>query len=131
MTALGQPSPRPGFFVLRASHGLPTTRFLLPSFKKYSAWSRCFPFHAACSLEGFALPHAGWPAHSSLIYVNESRSVTSNFATPWTTEFMEFSRPEYWSGLPCHPSGELPNPGIKPRSPALQVDSLPAELPCK
>ena len=40
---------------------------------------------------------------------------------------MEFSRPEYWSGW-CFPSpGNLPNPGIKPRSPALQADSLPAE----
>ena len=34
---------------------------------------------------------------------------------------------EYWSGLPCPPSGDLPNPEIKPRSPSLQADSLPAE----
>ena len=40
---------------------------------------------------------------------------------------MEFSRPEYWSGEPLHYPGNLPNPGIKPRFPALQVDSLPAE----
>ena len=40
---------------------------------------------------------------------------------------MEFSRPEYWSGQPFPSPGDLPNPGIKPRSPALQVDSLPAE----
>ena len=41
---------------------------------------------------------------------------------------MEFSRSEYWSGGYPFPSpGYLPNPGIKPRSPALQVDSLPAE----
>ena len=40
-----------------------------------------------------------------------------------------FSRQEYWSGLPCPPPGDLPNPGIKPRSPALQEDSLPYELP--
>ena len=38
---------------------------------------------------------------------------------------MGFSRQEYWSGLPGPPHGELPNPGIKPRSPALQADSLP------
>ena len=37
----------------------------------------------------------------------------------------------YWRGLPCPPPGNLPNPGIKPRSPALQVDSLPAEPPEK
>ena len=36
---------------------------------------------------------------------------------------MEFSRPEYWSGYP----GDLPNPGIESRSPALQANSLPAE----
>ncbi|KAM7229927.1 hypothetical protein CapIbe_018646, partial [Capra ibex] len=35
-----------------------------------------------------------------------------------------FSRQVYWSGLPCPPPGDLPDPGIKPRSPALQVDSL-------
>ena len=43
--------------------------------------------------------------------------------TPWTIRSKEFSRPEYWSGWPF-PS---PNPGIKPRSSALQADSLPAE----
>ena len=40
---------------------------------------------------------------------------------------MELSRPEYWSGYPFPSPGDLPNPGIKPRSPALQADSLPAE----
>ena len=40
---------------------------------------------------------------------------------------MEFSRPEYWSGQPFPSPEDLPNPAIKPRSPALQVDSLPAE----
>ena len=40
---------------------------------------------------------------------------------------MEFSRPEYWSGQPFPSPGDLPNPGIKPRSPVLQIDSLPAE----
>ena len=41
---------------------------------------------------------------------------------------MEFSSPEYWSGKPFPSPGDLPNPGIKLGSPALQVDSLPAEL---
>ena len=40
---------------------------------------------------------------------------------------MEFSRPEYWSGWHSPSPGDLPNPGIKPRSPTLQADSLPAE----
>ena len=60
----------------------------------------------------------------------------STLWSPWTIACqaplsMEFSRHEYWSGLPCPPPGDLPNPGIKPRSLALQVDSLPAELPEK
>ena len=44
---------------------------------------------------------------------------------------MGFSRPEYWSGQPFPSPGDLPNPGIEPRSPALQGDSLPAEPPGK
>ena len=40
---------------------------------------------------------------------------------------MGFSRQEYWSGLPFLSPGDLPNPGIKPWSPALQADSLPPE----
>jgi len=37
---------------------------------------------------------------------------------------MGFSRQEYWSGLPCPSPGDLPHPGIEPRSPSLQADSL-------
>ena len=40
---------------------------------------------------------------------------------------MAFSRQEYWNGWPCPPPGDLPNPGIKPRSPALQAASLSSE----
>ena len=40
---------------------------------------------------------------------------------------MEFSRPEYWSGEPFPSSGDIPNPGIEPKSPILQADSLPAK----
>ena len=51
-------------------------------------------------------------------------------ATPWTAALqaplsMGFSRQEYWSGLPFLSPGDLPDPGIEPRSPALQADSLP------
>ena len=42
-----------------------------------------------------------------------------------------FSRQEYWSGLPCPPPRGLPNPGNKPRSSALQAESLPSEPPGK
>ena len=44
---------------------------------------------------------------------------------------MGFPRQEYWSGLPCPPPGDLLDPGIEPRSPALQSDSLPSEPPGK
>ena len=44
---------------------------------------------------------------------------------------MGFSRPEYWGGQPFPSPGDLPNRGMEPRSPALQVDSLPAEPPWK
>ena len=44
---------------------------------------------------------------------------------------MEFSRQEYWNGLPFPSLGDLPNPGIEPGSPALQADSLPSEPPGK
>ena len=58
-----------------------------------------------------------------------SRSVVSDSTTPWTVAHqappsMGFSRQEYWSGLPFPSPGDLPNPGIKPRSLALQADSL-------
>ena len=53
--------------------------------------------------------------------------------TPWTVACqaplsMAFSRQEYWSRLPFPSLGDLPNPGLEPRSPALQADSLPTEL---
>ena len=51
------------------------------------------------------------------------------FASPWTAA--EFFRQEYWSGLPRPSPGDLHNPGIKPRSPALHADSLPSEPPGK
>ena len=58
------------------------------------------------------------------------------FAIPWTVAYqappsMEFSRQEYWSGLPFPSPGDLPDPGIEPRSPTLQADTLPSELPGK
>ena len=41
---------------------------------------------------------------------------------------MEFSRQEYWSGLPFPSPRDLPNPGVEPGSPALQADALPSEF---
>ena len=58
------------------------------------------------------------------------------FETPWTVAYqappsMGFYRQEYWSGLPFPSPGDLPDPGIKPRSPAFQADSLTSEPPGK
>ena len=58
------------------------------------------------------------------------------FGIPWTVAYqappsMGFPRQEYWSGLPLPSPGDLPDLGMKPRSPALQADSLPSEPPGK
>ena len=77
---------------------------------------------------------SGQSEHRSLsraCWKGKSLSHVRLFATPWTIQCIEFSRPEYWSGLPFPSPGDLPNPGMEPRSPALQADSLPAEPPGK
>ena len=61
--------------------------------------------------------------------VCESLSHVGLFVTPWTVAlqdplFMEFSRQENWSGLPFPSPGDLPEPGIEPRSLTLQADSV-------
>ena len=67
----------------------------------------------------------------------KSLSRVQLFVTPWTVAYqtplpsMEFSRQEYWSGLPIPSLGDLPDPQIKPGSPALQADALPSETPGK
>ena len=58
------------------------------------------------------------------------------YVTPWTVGrqaplSMGFSRQEYWNGLPCLSPGDFPHPGIEPRSPTLQADSLPSDPPGK
>ena len=58
----------------------------------------------------------------------------SDSVTPWSVALqvplsMEFSRQEYWSGLPFPSLENLPNPGIQPGSPRLKADSLPSEPP--
>ena len=63
-------------------------------------------------------------------------SVKSDSATPWTVACqaplsMEFSRQEYWSGLPFPSPADLHNLGIETPSPALQADSLASEAPGK
>ena len=69
----------------------------------------------------------------NLVCMCVSWSVISNSLWPHglhsLSGSLRFSRQDYWSGLPFLSPGVLPNPGIKPESPALQVDSLPPELP--
>ena len=75
------------------------------------------------------------------IHEGEGRKVKSLscvrlFATPWTVAYQAppsrgFSRQEYWSGLPFPSPGDLPDPGIEPRSPALEADALTSEPPGK
>ena len=66
--------------------------------------------------EGFFTNSATWEAICVRLVV-----------TPRTIQSIGFYRPEHWSGQPFSSPGDLPNPGIEPRSPELQVDSLPAE----
>ena len=66
----------------------------------------------------------------------KSLSCVQLFVTPWTVAYqappsMGFSRRECWSGVPFPSPGDLPNPGMKPRSSALQADALPSESPGK
>ena len=68
------------------------------------------------------------------IHICESESPSvlfGGFVTPWTTQSMEFSRPEYWSGWLFPSPGDLPNPGIEPWPSTLQANSLRAEPPGK
>ena len=70
------------------------------------------------------------------LYSEKYLSCVWLFVIPWTLAYqdplsLEFSRQEYWSGLPFPSPEDLPNPGIKSSSPALQADALPYEPPGK
>ena len=79
-----------------------------------------------------------WTGRPGMLRFMWSQRVGHNWATDliWTVArqaslSMGFSRQEYWSGLPFPSPGDLPNPGVKPRSPALQADALTSEPPGK
>ena len=81
------------------------------------------------SLHNLYLIRGSHPQPCSSVLWVKSLSRVRFFATPWTIASqaplsMGFSRQEYWSGLPFPSPGDLSNPGIKPRSPALQADTL-------
>ena len=86
--------------------------YLIASGLSCGTWGSLMARGLSCPV---ACMHAQWLNHIRL------------FATPWTVArqaplSMGFSRQEYWSGLPCPPPGDLPDPGVKP---TLLVDSLP------
>ena len=70
-----------------------------------------------------------WCGKHLLPHQVKSLSRVRLFATPWTVAHqappsMGFSRQEYWSGLQFPSPGDLPNPGIEPRSPILEADAF-------
>ena len=72
--------------------------------------------------------------NSEVEYMVVVVQVMYDSCNPWTVAhqaplFMGFPRQEDWSGLPFPSPRDLPDPGIEPESPVLQVDSLPAVLP--
>ena len=78
-----------------------------------------------------------WENGSVGLILKVKVKVVQSFLTLWDPMdcqaplCMEFSRQEYWSGQPFPSLGDLPDPGIKLRSPALQADSMPSEPPVK
>ena len=82
-------------------------------FQLHTPWEKCMNVKLACTPFKQTCP--------------TSFSRDQLFVTPWTTHSMEFSWPEYGSRQPFSSPGDLPNSVIEPRSPALQVDSLPSE----
>ena len=94
------------------------------------------PFISAASLTNMGSFHTSAQFGSSNLpeWMNLVLSCVWLFATPWIVACqaplsMEFSRQEYWSGLPFPSPGDLLNSGIETGSPALQADSLPIEPP--
>ena len=107
-------------------------------------WAKSKPCVCAKSPQScLTLQHYGlWPARFLCLWILQAKILESEkkvkvkslshvqlFVTPWIVAHqappsMRFSSQEYWSGLPCPSPGDLPNPGIKPRSLALQADSL-------
>ena len=79
-----------------------------------------------------------WPKHTYIQFLWKSLQfnswlilITAEALHITMNDSMGFSRQEYRSGQPFSSPGDLPNAGIKPRSPALQADSLPADSPGK
>ena len=89
---------------------------------------------------GFFFKHSAYfPSETFLIFsvlLKTFSVIIQLFAIPWTVTHQAplsigFPKQEYWSGLPFPSPRDLSNPGIKSRSPALQANSSPSELPGK
>ena len=91
-----------------------------PSHSSMSSERSGWLFHP----KGMSLPLPSW----ALVSEWKSVSHVRLFVTPWPIQSMESSRPDYQSGQPIPSPADLPDPGIEPRSPALQGDSLPTKL---
>ena len=115
---------------------LPLSRNQLPS-------SRAQPHSSLCTWIYLpVLPSPLWSfeqlLHNTVDFPPSqgSCSVVFDSANRWTVAYpaspsMEFSRQEYWSGLPFPSPRDLPDPGIEPRSPTLQAGALPSKPPGK
>ena len=114
-------------------------RELLPYVLPLSIHLKLFFLHLKCSLSSPLCPflcHCLFCPGNLCLSLCVSHLVVSDSVIPWTVVHqdllsMEFSRQEYWSGLPFPSPGDFPDPGIEPRSPALQADSLLSEPPRK
>ena len=100
-----------------------------------SYWKPSLTFYTVSYSNSTCYTHTSSYTHPSISLTREkSLSHVQLFAIPWTVAYqappsMGFFRQEYWSGLPFPSPGDLPNPGIEPRSPALQADILPSKPP--
>ena len=119
-------------------------------FPKQEYWSGLpFPSPGNLPNPGIKPTSLGSPALAGGVFTTEppgkpltsgsvqfSSVASDSLRPPWTVAYeapqsMGFSSQEYWSGLPFPSPGDLPDPGVEPRSPALQADALPSQPPSK
>ena len=98
-------------------------------------YSRTLSIHSICNLLHL-LTQNSQSSPSLLLHVKVAQPCPTlcnptDCSSPGSSVHGEFSSQEDWSRLQCPPPGDLLNPGMEPRSPALQVNSLPSEPPGK
>ena len=104
---------------------------LVPGSGRSPGIGNCNPLQYSC-LENSRQDRGTWWAIACSLVTQSCATLwphglqPTRLLCPWV-----FSRWEYWAGLPCPPTGDLSKPGVEPRSPALQADSLPSEPPGK